>query len=300
MLFDRPGRDNEGIGDGGVGPALGHQRKHLGFPAGEPGERVGSSGGTDVGLPYVGTPQLLARYGIRSSQIDPAAVVLTSRAALAGAPALQLPFGCTFSSSCPPASCVANPRVQVLSQLPADQAEPNLVISPSAVSKYRLKPQTAAWLIQAWQPLTAAQVNGIRQRAESLGLTIETKNDNPSLSQLDAWATEAGILLALGVLAMTVGLVRGESAAELRLLTTVGATSRTRRDITAATAAGLGLLGALTGTAAACVAATAFLGGHLGEYRSSVPALDVLLILFGLPAIAAAGGWLLAGGEGGR
>jgi putative ABC transport system permease protein len=256
-----------------------------------------SDGGTDVGLPYVGTPELLAHYGIRVGQIDPTAVVLTSRAALASASALQLPFSCTFSNTCPPASCVANPRVQVLSQLPADQAEPNLVISPYAVSKYRLKPQPGAWLIQARQPLTAAQVNGIRQRAESLGLSIETKNDNPSLSQLDTWATEAGILLALGVLAMTVGLVRSESAADLRVLTAVGATSKTRRGITAATAAGLGLLGAFTGTAVAYLAAAAFLKSQLSEHLNSVPALDLILILAGLPAVAAAGGWLLAGRE---
>jgi len=256
-----------------------------------------SDGGTDVGLPYVGTPGLLARYGIRASQIDPTAVVLTSRADLASTPALQLPFSCTFSNTCPLASCIANPRVQVLSQLPGGQAEPNLVISPYAVSKYRLRPQTAAWLIQAGQPLTAAQVNGIRQRAESLGLSIETKNDNPSLSELDAWATEAGIFLALGVLAMTVGLVRSESAADLRVLTAVGATSTTRRGITAATAAGLGLLGAVTGTAVAYLAAAAFLRSQLSERLNSVPALDLLLILAGLPAIAAAGGWLFAGRE---
>jgi putative ABC transport system permease protein len=256
-----------------------------------------SDGGTDVGLPYVGTPGLLAHYGIRASQIDPTAVVLTSRADLASAPALQLPFSCTFSNTCPPASCVASPRVQVLGQLPGDQAEPNLVISPYAVSKYRLRPQPAAWLIQAEQPLSAAQVNGIRQQAESLGLSIETKNDNPSLSQLDAWATEAGILLALGVLAMTVGLVRGESAADLRVLTAVGATSKTRRGITAATAAGLGLLGAFTGTAVAYLAAVAFLKSQLSEHLNSVPALDLLLVLAGLPAVAAAGGWLLAGRE---
>jgi putative ABC transport system permease protein len=256
-----------------------------------------SDGGTDAGLPYVGTPGLLARYGIRPSQIDPTAVVLTSRAGLASAPALQLPFSCGFSNVCPPARCIANPRVQVLSQLPVDQAEPNLVVSPYAVSKYRLRPRTAAWLIQARQPLTAAQINGIRQRAESLGLSIETRNDNPSLAQLDAWATEAGIFLALGVLAMTVGLVRSESAADLRVLTAVGATARTRRGITAATAAGLGLLGAVTGTAVACLAAAAFLRSQLSEHLNSVPALDLLLILVGLPAIAAVGGWLFAGRE---
>jgi hypothetical protein len=43
-------------------------------------------------------------------------------------------------------------------------------------------------------------------------MTIETKNDAPSLAQLRNYATAAGILLALGVLAMTVGLIRSESA----------------------------------------------------------------------------------------
>ena len=47
----------------------------------------------------------------------------------------------------------------------------------------------------------------------------------------------AGILLALGVLAATVGLIRGESANELRTLTATGATRSVRRGITAVTAA---------------------------------------------------------------
>jgi len=214
-----------------------------------------------------------------------------------GAPALQLPFGCTFSNACPPASCVASPSIQTLNGLPAGLADPNLVLTSYAVREYRLRPYPAAWLIQTPQPLSAVQINGIRQRAEALGLTIQTKNDNPSLSQLDTWATEAGILLALGVLALTVGLVRSETAADLRILTATGASAKTRRDITAATAAALGLLGALVGTAVAYLAAFAYFRSQLGERLNHVPALDLILILVGLPAIAAAGGWLFAGRE---
>ncbi|MGH3068803.1 MAG: FtsX-like permease family protein [Streptosporangiaceae bacterium] len=256
-----------------------------------------TSGGTDVGQPYVATPGLLAHYGIKASQIQPGAVLLTSRAGLAGAPALQLPLGCTFSNACPPGSCIASPPIQTLTGLPADLADPNLVLTTYAVRKYGLHPHPAAWLIQTPLPLTAAQINGIRQRAEALGLTIEAKNDNPSLSQLDTWATEAGILLALGVLAMTVGLVRSEAAADLRILTATGATSRTRRGITAATAAALGLLGALVGTSVGYLAALAYFRSQLSERLDHVPALDLILILAGLPAIAAAGGWLFAGRE---
>ncbi len=222
-----------------------------------------TDGGTDVGQPYVATPELLAHYGIKASQVEPAAVLLTSRAGLTGAPALQLPFGCTFSNACPPASCTAHPPIQTLTGLPADLADPNLVLTTYAVRKYRLRAYPAAWLIQARQPLTAAQINGTRQRAEALGLTIQTKNDNPSLSQLDTWATAAGMLLALGVLALTVG------------LTATGATSRTRRSITSATAAGLGLLGALVGISVACLATLAYFRSQLSERLSHVPALDL-------------------------
>lgn len=256
-----------------------------------------TDGGTDVGQPYVATPALLAHYGIPASQISPAAVVLTSRAGLSTAPALQLPLTCTFSNECRPGRCVARPHVQVLSALPADLADPNLVLSPYAVRRYGLHPYPAAWLIQTPQPLTATQINGIRQQAELLGLTIQTKNDNPSLSQLDAWASGAGLLLALGVLAMSVGLVRSETAADLRILTAAGATSRTRRLITAATAAGLGLLGALVGTCVACLASAAYFRGQLSAELTHLPVPDLILILAGLPAVAAAGGWLFAGRE---
>jgi putative ABC transport system permease protein len=256
-----------------------------------------TNGGTDVGQPYVATPELLAGYGIKASQIEPGAVLLTSRTGLAGAPALQLPFGCTFSNACPSDSCIASPPIQVLSGLPADLADPNLVLTTYAVHKYGLHTHPAAWLIQTRQPLTAAQINGVRQRAETLGLSIQTKNDNPSLSQLDTWATEAGMLLALGVLALTVGLVRSETTGDLRILTATGATSRTRRSITSATAAGLGLLGALVGTAVAYLGAVAYFRSQLSERLNHVPALDLILILAGLPAIAAIGGWLFAGRE---
>ena len=65
-------------------------------------------------------------------------------------------------------------------------------------------------------------------------------------------------MLALGILAMSVGLIRSETASDLRTLTATGASSRTRRTLTAATAGALGLAGAVLGTAAAYVAAIAY------------------------------------------
>jgi putative ABC transport system permease protein len=43
------------------------------------------------------------------------------------------------------------------------------------------------------------------------GVTLETRNSIPSLSQVTNGATVFGILLALGILAMSVGLIRSET-----------------------------------------------------------------------------------------
>jgi putative ABC transport system permease protein len=66
------------------------------------------------------------------------------------------------------------------------------------------------------------------------------------------------MLLALAVLAMTVGLIRSETAGDLRTLTATGASSGTRRTLTAATAAALALLGGILGTAGAYLALIAW------------------------------------------
>ena len=95
---------------------------------------------------------------------------------------------------------------------------------------------------------------------------------------------------------MTVGLIRSETGNDLRTLTATGASSRTRRTLTGATAGALALLGALLGTAGAYAA---LLLWHRRDLHplSHVPVLNLVLILAGLPLLALAGGWLLAGRE---
>ena len=256
-----------------------------------------TNGGTDVGEPYVATPAVLAHYGISPSEISPVATLLTSRVGLAGTSALQLPFRCSSANSCPRSSCIANPSIQTVSSLPAYKSDPDLLLTAYAVHKLGLHLSTVAWLIQVPHALTAAEINSARQKAAAVGLTIETKNGNPSLAELDNWATTAAILLVLGVLAMTVGLVRSETAGDLRVLAATGAGSRIRRTITGATAGALGLLGAVVGTSVAYLAAVCYFRSQLGERLSHVPVLDLLLIIVGLPVAAAVGGFLLAGRE---
>jgi putative ABC transport system permease protein len=71
----------------------------------------------------------------------------------------------------------------------------------------------------------------------------------------------------------------------------------TRRTITAATAAALGLLGATLGVAGAVIVGLAFAHGSLSAMFGDVLLTDVLILLAGRPLVAAAGGWLFAGRE---
>ena len=116
------------------------------------------------------------------------------------------------------------------------------------------------------------------------------------MAQLRNDGTAVGILMAFGVLAMTVGLIRSETANDLRTLTAAGASSRTRRTLTSATAGSLAVLGALLGTAGAYVALIAWYRSDLHPL-THVPVLDLAAIVVGLPLVAIAGGWLLAGRE---
>jgi putative ABC transport system permease protein len=129
-------------------------------------------------------------------------------------------------------------------------------------------------------------------------MSVESKNDEPSSSDIVNWATAFGILLALGVLAMSVGLIRSETAGDLRILSATGAGSRTRRSLTAVTAGALGLLGAVLGTVGGYVATIGYLRSNSLDGLSSlgnVPIRNLLLILVGMPLLAAGVGWLLSG-----
>jgi putative ABC transport system permease protein len=292
---------------------------------------VGGSGNI-----YVATPTLLHHYGISPSEISPTTLLITSRPGLQGTLGLELASASFSHDTTAPSSggsvsrrsgasgsgrsglsisqrgvgsgnsnsvsgcsdhCVTNPSIQTFSNLPTGASDPTLLVTSYAVHKLGLQVTAAGWLIQTAKPLTAAQINGARQAAAATGMTIETKNDDPSLNALRNWSTAAGILLALGVLVMTVGLIRSETAGDLRTLTATGASSRTRRTITGATAGALGLLGAVLGTAVAYLAAFAFFRSQLSERMSNPPALALILILIGLPVVAGAGGWLIAGRE---
>ena len=256
------------------------------------------------GAIYVATPALLRAYNITGAQVSPQADVLTMRPGLAGLPHVQFWYGGTKfgppSAYCPPGSCLANPRIEQTGALPYGTSAPNTVITEHAVRQFHLTVSMAGWLIQAPGAVTAAQISAAQHTAATAGLTVESRNSIPSSAEILDVATVFGILLALGILAMCVGLLRSETASDVRVLTATGASSRARRSISAVTAGALALSGAVVGVVAGYVAAIGFFRASQLDTLSSlgsIPVANLLLILVGMPLIAAVGGWLLAGRE---
>jgi putative ABC transport system permease protein len=250
------------------------------------------------GLMYLATPDLLKAFGINASEIKPAADVLTMRAGLPSAGSLALVNGTYLAQSppgCPTGLCILNPVIQEVSKLPAGQSVPNTMITEQAVRALHETTVPVGWLIQAPSALTPQQINAARQAAVALGTTVESKSGQLSLGEINNGATVGGILIALGVLAMTVGLIRSETAGDLRTLTAAGAGARTRRALTGVTAGVIALLGAALGTVAAFLASLAWAHSSLTQTFGNVPWSDVGLLVIGMPLAGAVAGWLLGG-----
>jgi putative ABC transport system permease protein len=262
---------------------------------------------------YVATPQLLRAFGIKASEVSPTADILTMRPGLAGISKMQLIYGTNaggvplvrggghVSFACPESNCLANPVIQEISALPSGTSAPNTVITEHAVHQLGLRADTAGWLIQTAHPLTAAQISSAQLTAAAAGMNVETRSSVPTSAEIINWATVFGAGLALAILAMSVGLIRSETASDLSTLAATGASGTTRRNLTATTAGALAFAGAVLGTVGGYVATIGWFrsnsfNGGLAALKS-VPTVNLLIILVGMPLVAAAGGWLLAGRE---
>nr|MDT0660605.1 FtsX-like permease family protein [Micromonospora sp. DSM 115978] len=239
-------------------------------------------------VPVVATPELLRHYyGVDPASVGPATDVLTTRPR----PDLSLLSEAGAATrSLPPATTqrLPDPRYASL---------PTTLLTPAALHRNNWNPVRTGWLVEASRPLTDQQLAGARDLALDAGLVIEDRNQRGGLLALRATATAGGAVLALAILAMTVGLIRAEAAGDLRTLTATGATARIRRALTSATAGGLALLGGILGVGAAYTVIVAGSSrGQLAEL-TPVPIVELLVIAIGTPMVAAALGWLLAGRE---
>ena len=245
----------------------------------------GVSGYGDITLLYAATPEMLDHYGIALKAVDPATEVLTVETG-------EIWFvGVSRGPGTQP-ELVTN-----LEQIaPSYSSLPGSFVTPDALRRRGWEQVRVGWLVEAEGPLTSEQLGAARTAAAEAGLTIESRDHQENLASLRTEAIVNGMLMALGILAMTVGLIRSEAAGDLRTLTATGATSRIRRNLTTATAGALAGLGALLGTIGAYLALIPGYAGDIGAL-SRIPVLHLLYIVVGIPLVAASVGWLLAGGE---
>jgi putative ABC transport system permease protein len=243
--------------------------------------------------PYVATPAVLRYLGIDPSTVDPGTDFLADRSV----PTNELVIPSLTSRR---EFAVTNvQRIETGGHhlgSAGGPAQKLAFITLNGLRRHGWTQIPAGWLVGSSKPLTSNQIADARKLAVDAGLTIEVRREKTSFAKAMAIATAAGALLALAILAMTVGLIRSESAGDLRTLTATGATSRIRRTLTAATAGALALLGALLGVAGAYVVLLATYHDDLG-YLSDVPAPYLVLAIVGVPLAATAAGWLLAGRE---
>jgi len=228
---------------------------------------------------YVATPAVLHYLGINPATVDPAANILTIQAGQDDLTTITTATNAT--------------NVQRI-HVPSYSSEPTSLITLNGLRHWHWTQIQSGWTVESTRPLPATQIAAAREVAAKSGLVIESRNTQASLATISTVATAAGALIALGVLAMCVGLIRAEAAGDVRTLTAIGATSTTRRTLTATTAGTLALLGALLGSSAAYLALAA---GHRSNISalSRVPVLDLTITLVAVPVAAALAGWILAG-----
>src|SRR5215217_6148100 len=251
---------------------------------------------------YFATPALLRYLGIDAAAVDPRTDFLADRSLPTDEFVTLSERTTTRAAGRPKAIEHAVTNVQridsrkLFGSLKGERTTSASFITLDGLRRRGWRQIPSGWLVESSRPLTSEQIAAARELAADAGLTIEVQREPTSQAKLSAIATAAGALLALGILAMTVGLIRSETAGDLRTLTAAGATSRVRRTLTAATAGGLALLGALLGVAGAYVVVVATYLDDLG-YLSRIPLLYLALIVVGVPWAAIAAGWLLSGRE---
>jgi putative ABC transport system permease protein len=246
-------------------------------------------GWRDLSLLYVATPALLEDYGLDLATLDPGTDFVTAESGEIGILGVAQPRD------------AGERKVEPLTSFETIDAtytsQPASFVTAEALQRRGWETVgSGRWLVETSRALTTEQLSAARDIAAGAGLTIEQRDDQAGLGRLRSGATAVGALLALGVLAMTVGLIRSEATPDLRTLTATGATSSTRRGVTAVTAAALAALGVTLGTAGAV---TVLAAGYLDNLDdlARLPVVHLLVLAIGTPTAAALAGWVLAGRE---
>lgn len=250
------------------------------------GAEIGG-GRVDVAVVYVATPELLAHLGLDPSTVGPGTELITSETR-------QVSYSGARDRRTGDFRPQPTTNVEVIDE--GFTSLPGALITHEALRQRGWVTARAGWLLESDGRLTGDARTSARDLAATADLTIETRHQQEGLGQLRTAATLLGVLLATAVLAMTTGLLRTEAGGQLRTLTANGATSRTRRSLTAVTTGGLCLLGAALGTSGAYLVLVAGAHDDIGTL-TRVPIVHLGLLIVVLPGLAAAAAWLVGGRE---
>jgi putative ABC transport system permease protein len=240
-------------------------------------------GWRDVTLVYVATSDVLALDGISVGTLVPESGILTVEKEQ-----LRISNFADLQAAEPDLVTNATQITRTYSSLPGS------FMSAAEIEARGWEIVSYGWVLESDAPLTKEQQEIARSAAVSSGFTVEFRDQQNDLAVSRTQATFAGTLLALAVLSMTVGLIRGEAAGDLRTLTATGATAFTRRTLTAATAGALALLGVIIGSGGAYAALIAWYAADVGVL-SPLPVASLAAMGIGLPLVAILAGWILAG-----
>jgi putative ABC transport system permease protein len=250
----------------------------LGFPVSENTVR-------DAGPIYVATPEVLDHLGV---SVDSGRRLLSYRPGplhLVG-DIEDLPF----RSDGVPADWIQHVDV------PAFSSAPRTLLTEEAIDDLGLRTAPVGWLLQRDRPWTATELATLRDEVVAVELGMETRSGQGGLSSLRTIAASVGALLALAILAMALGLMRSEAAADTRTLVAIGASRSARRAVAAHTAASLAVLAVLIGTATAYAA---MIAGYwtAPERMGPPPVAHLAAVLIGVPLVATAASWLLGASD---
>jgi putative ABC transport system permease protein len=239
------------------------------------------------GRVYVATAGILARIGVDPNTIEPSVDVLTSAT---GDLILVDPSGLKQQVRQDTSAVVQAIDDPGYADLPKSFITENAMQSKGWVST------PAGWLIESDHAFSSQEISAAHHLAAQSGVVLVIRNQHHDLFLTRLVATAVGMLLALSILAMTIGLIRGEAGRDLQTLTATGASSSARRTLTAATAGALALLGALLGLIGAYIALIAGYGEDLGRL-TPIPFVNLLVVVLGLPIVASSVAWLVGGRE---
>jgi len=144
---------------------------------------------------YVASPALLEQYGLDQAAIDPQAEVLTTE---------------TDDLFLLPMRDEPIDHAQHLT--PGHTSLLGTFITAEAMANRGWTPALAGWLLETAAPITAEQFTDVCDIAAAADITVEARHDQRNLATLRTGAAGVGALIALAIMAMTVGLVRNEAA----------------------------------------------------------------------------------------